>query len=66
MMISRKLEVRKLQRIELISDYEATGANLSLTMHFLHSHIDLFPDNLGDVSAEHSERIDETAASRKI
>ena len=57
--VSGKPEVRKLWRTceELIhvSDYEAIGANLSLKMHFLHLHIDFFPDNLGDVSDEHGE-----------
>jgi len=26
-----------------------------LKIHFLHSHLDLFPDNLGDESDEHGE-----------
>jgi len=29
---------------------------MSLKIHFLHSHIDFFPPNLGDVSDEHGER----------
>ena len=29
---------------------------MSLKMHFLHSHIDFFPENLGAVSDEHGER----------
>lgn len=29
---------------------------MSLKIHFLHSHLDFFPDNLGDVSDEHGER----------
>lgn len=33
-----------------------TGANMSLKIHFLHSHLDFFPPNLGDVSDEHGER----------
>ncbi|KAH9489297.1 hypothetical protein Btru_057036 [Bulinus truncatus] len=32
---------------KLIKDYEASGANVSLKMNFLHSYIDFFPDNLG-------------------
>lgn len=33
-----------------------TGVNMSLKIHFLHSHLDFFPNNLGDVSDEHGER----------
>jgi len=29
---------------------------MSLKIHFLHSHMDTFPENLGDVSDEHGER----------
>lgn len=29
---------------------------MSLKIHFLHSHLDFFPDNLGDESDEHGER----------
>ncbi|KDR14867.1 hypothetical protein L798_11005, partial [Zootermopsis nevadensis] len=29
---------------------------MSLKMHFLHSHLEFFPDNLGSVSDEHGER----------
>lgn len=29
---------------------------MSLKIHFLHSHLDFFPDNLGDLSDEHEER----------
>ncbi len=41
---------------ELLSSYEALGCNMSLKIHFLHSHLDFFPDNLGAVSDEHGER----------
>ena len=32
------------------------GCRMSLKINFLHSHLDFFPDNLGDVSDEHGER----------
>ena len=32
------------------------GCNMSVKLHFLHSHIDFFPENLGDFSEEHGER----------
>lgn len=41
---------------ELITNYHKIGANMSLKIHFLHSHLDFFPDNLGIVSDEHGER----------
>ena len=31
-------------------------ANMSIKMHFLNSHLDRFPENLGDVSDEQGER----------
>lgn len=33
-----------------------TGVNMSLKIHFIHSHLDFFPNNLGDESDEHGER----------
>lgn len=41
---------------QLLQNYKKIGANMSLKIHFLHSHLDFFPDNLGDVSDEHGER----------
>jgi len=32
------------------------GCNMSLKIHFLESHLDFFPVNLGDVGDDHSER----------
>jgi hypothetical protein len=32
------------------------GCNMSLKIHFLESHLDFFPENLGEVSDEHGER----------
>ena len=32
------------------------GCNMSLKVHVLHSHLDFFGENLGDVSDEHGER----------
>jgi len=39
-----------------IQSYKSLGCNMSLKIHFLHSHLDFFPSNLGDVSDEHGER----------
>lgn len=41
---------------KLIVAYKDIGANMSLKVHFLHSHIDEFVDNLGDYSDQHGER----------
>ena len=35
------------------------GCNMSLKVHVLHSHLDFFWENLGDVSDEHGERFKE-------
>lgn len=41
---------------DLLEAYKTMGCNMSLKIHFLHSHLDFFPANLGDVSDEHGER----------
>ena len=40
---------------DLVDSYEQLGCNMSLIMHFLFSHLDLFPLNCGDVCDEHRE-----------
>jgi len=35
--------------------YKAMGCDMSLKIHFLESHLDFFPENLGEVSDEHGE-----------
>jgi hypothetical protein len=41
---------------DLLTAYKAMGCNMSLKVHFLGSHLDFFPENLGTVSDEHGER----------
>ena len=41
---------------ELLQSYQDMGCNMSLKIHFLDSHLDFFPDNLGAVCDEHGER----------
>ena len=41
---------------DLIESYEKLGCRMSLKLHFLHSHLDFFQDNLGNVSEEHGEK----------
>lgn len=40
----------------LLRSYRILGCKMSLKIHFLHSHLDFFPENLGAVSDEHGER----------
>jgi len=42
---------------DLLTSYKTMGCNMSLKIHFLQSHLDFFPANLGEVSDEHGERI---------
>ena len=41
---------------DMLKAYEQLGARVSLKMHFLHSHLDFFPPNLGKVSDKQGER----------
>ncbi|UYV79433.1 hypothetical protein LAZ67_17002595 [Cordylochernes scorpioides] len=50
---------------DLLLSYKALGCNMSLKIHFLHSHLDFFPDNLGAVSDEHCERFHQAISSMK-
>jgi len=40
----------------LLRNYKNMGCKMSLKIHFLHSHLDFFPDNLGAVTDEQGER----------
>lgn len=40
----------------MLEKFEALGCKMSLKVHFLHAHLDYFPENLGDVSEEQGER----------
>ena len=37
----------------LLQSYQKLGCNISLKIHFLHSHLDFFPENGGALSDEH-------------
>lgn len=50
----------------LISAYGNIGANMSIKMHFLFSHLDRFPENLGDVSDEQGERFHQDIKEMEI
>jgi hypothetical protein len=36
----------------MLNHFKELGCNMSLKIHFLHSHLDFFPENLGDESEE--------------
>ena len=40
----------------ILTCYHAIGANMSIKVHFLHSHLDRFPENCSDVCDEQGER----------
>lgn len=40
----------------MLNAFKVQGCNMSLKVHFLHSHVDYFPKNLGDYSEEQGER----------
>ena len=40
---------------EFLSTLQGMGANVSIKPYFLYSHLDRFPENLGDLSDEQGE-----------
>ena len=40
----------------MLRNFQALGAIMSIKLHYLFSHLDYFPDNLGDVSEEQGEQ----------
>ena len=40
----------------LLNSYEKLGCNMSVKVHFLNSHLNYFPENLGAMSEEQGER----------
>ena len=47
---------------ELLSAYHSLGCSMSIKMHFLHSHLDFFSENLGALSDEQGERFHQDIA----
>ncbi|GBM66809.1 hypothetical protein AVEN_21709-1 [Araneus ventricosus] len=46
-------------RLKFPKVYKTMGCNMSLKIHFLHSHLEFYPENLGSVSDEHGEQFHE-------
>ena len=40
----------------MLGNFRILGINMTIKVHFLHSHLDGFPENRGDVSDEQGER----------
>jgi hypothetical protein len=51
---------------EVLEAYRIMVCNMSLKMHFLHSHLDSFPINLGDIGDEHGKGFIMTFLPRRI
>ena len=47
---------------QCINAFQNMGCNMSLNIHLLDSHIDFFPECLGEVSDEHGERFHQKIA----
>jgi hypothetical protein len=41
---------------DMITKHQTLDCRMSLKLHVLHSHLDFFSDNMGDISEEHEER----------
>jgi len=41
---------------ELLLSFQALECRMSIKVHYLHSHLEKFPENLGDISEEQGER----------
>ena len=41
---------------DLVQSHKAMGCDMSLGVHFLDSHLDFFPENLGAVSEKHGQQ----------
>lgn len=48
---------------KLLTSYHNMGCRMSLKIHFLDEHLDIFPENLGDVSDEQGERFHQDIAA---
>lgn len=46
----------------MVTAFQNLGCRMSLKLHFLHSHLDFFPSNMGAVSDEHGERFHQDIA----
>ena len=52
--------------LDMLGNYNKLGCQMSVKLHFLHSHLDLFTDNLGDVNKEEAERFHQNIKDIKM
>jgi hypothetical protein len=50
---------------DLMTAYKCMGRNMSLKVHFLDSHLDFFPENVGAVSDDHGERFHQDISNKE-
>ena len=50
----------------MLACFEALGCRMSLKVHFLHAHLDYFPQNLGDMSEEYVKAFTRTSKVWKL
>ena len=50
----------------MLDSFHALKCNMSLKIHLLHSHLDFFPSNVGNVSDEHGERFHQDIATMEM
>ncbi|GBM11241.1 hypothetical protein AVEN_267813-1 [Araneus ventricosus] len=50
---------------EMIKNFKILGCSISLKVHFLDSHLDYFPENLGQVSEQQGERFNQDMKQMK-
>ena len=50
----------------LLTNLHQQGANMSIKLHFLHSHLARFPENLSDVSDEQGERFHQDISNMEV
>ncbi|CAJ0967625.1 unnamed protein product [Ranitomeya imitator] len=50
---------------ELLMSLRNLGCRMSIKIHYIHSHLDFFPENLGDVSEEQGERFHQDIKTMK-
>ena len=50
----------------LLTSLHQLGENMSIKLHFLHSHLACFPENLGDVSDEQGEHFHQDISDMEV
>ena len=50
----------------LLTSLHQLSANMSIKLHFLHSHLSRFPENLGDLSDEQGERFHQEISNMEV